>query len=875
MRLPRIPSPAVALALAGALVAPPATALTAQHRLGHEVVPTFESLRLDLDAGKPGYSGTARIALKVATTTDSIQLHARDLELVKVTLRAAKKAVPVSWTAGEHGILTVRAAAPLAPGAATLELEFTNDFDTRANSLYRLETGGHAYAFTQFETIAAREAFPCFDEPEFKIPWQLTLTVPRAHLAISNTPVARDTVVGAKRRITFEKTPPLPSYLLAIATGPLETVPIPGMGVPGRVVTVKGRTKLAGEAVKTAPRLLAALERYFGRKYPYRKLDLLAVPEFWAGAMENPGAITFREERLLLDPKQVTAAERRHLVTTMAHELAHMWFGDLVTMEWWDDIWLNESFASWMGDKVSHEVYPEFDLAVEELRGTQRALLSDAQPSTHAIRQSFDAFDPYDRLFDELSYSKGQAVLGMLEQWLGPEMFRAGVRDYIAAHAWGNAVGADLWNALSKASWKDVSGVATSFLDQGGAPLVTVTPLDGGRVELVQSRFANYGAQVEPARWRVPVTLRYAAGDSSATLSVLLADSVQTVTLEGGATPRWIVVNADARGYFRWRVPAPMLSALAEGGPRLLTPRERADCINDIAALLDAGLLHGDEALRLFALFGGDPEPEVVASLLDALEGLRRPLVGHESEKAFAFYVRRTLGGALDRIGAARAEGEPTTVTELRARLTRWLAEYGRDPNLLSRAQTLAEGYLADPASVDASLASVALDLAAQHGDSMLFERLRQGFETSQVPAERQRYLQALASFRDTALVARALAYALSGPLRPQEIGAMLRAAGGNEKIHDLVFRWVMDNFDAIAGRMPPYARDYLVYAAGGCSVERLQRGRAFFGDPKRTTPGMAYALTRVADWVSACVGLRERESAAAGRYLAEIAGGR
>ena len=318
-----------------------------------------------------------------------------------------------------------------------------------------------------------------------------------------------------------------------------------------------------------------------------------------------------------------------------------------------------------------------------------------------------------------------------------------------------------------------------------------------------------------------------------------------------------------------------MLSALAEGGPRLLTPRERADCINDIAAQLDAGLLHGDEALRLFALFGGDPEPEVVASLLDALEGLRRPLVGHENEKAFAFYVRRTLGGALDRIGPSRAGGEPSTVTGLRARLTRWLAEYGRDPNVLSRAQTLADGYLQDPASVDASLASVALDLAAQHGDSMLFERLRQGFETSQVPAERQRYLQALASFRDTALVARSLAYALSGPLRPQEIGAMLRAAGGNEKIHDLVFRWVMDNFDAIAGRMPPYARDYLVYAAGGCSVERLQRGRAFFGDPKRTTPGMAYALTRVADWVSACVGLRERESAAAGRYLAEIAGGR
>ena len=279
-------------------------------------------------------------------------------------------------------------------------------------------------------------------------------------------------MADGRRTVAFARTKPLPSYLLALATGPLETVPIPGMSVPGRVVTVKGASGLAGEAVRTTPPLLAALERYFGRPYPYEKLDLIAVPEFWPGAMENPGAITFRDTILLLDARGASAAQREAHVTINAHELAHMWFGDLVTMEWWDDLWLNESFASWMGDKAAEEAFPELRTAVSDVATLQGAMVTDARLSTRAIRQPVSALDNLLQAADTLAYQKGEAVLGMVEAWVGPEAFRKGVLDYLAAHEWKNASAADLWRALGKAAGKDVGGVLATFLDQPGIPLV-------------------------------------------------------------------------------------------------------------------------------------------------------------------------------------------------------------------------------------------------------------------------------------------------------------------------------------------------------------------------------------------------------------------
>ncbi len=850
--------------------APAARALGTDHRLPRQVTPVSQALRLDLDAGRPDFTGSTHIALRVNAATDSFQLHAQAMTLRSLALRARGRPVPATWDVDSTtGVLTVRTPAPLAPGAATLDLAFAVRFDTRADALYRLQVRGQWYLFTQFECIAARRTFPCWDEPEFKIPWQLTLTVPRAHRALSNTPIVRDSVIGARRRIVFERTPPMPSYLMAIATGPLESVPIPGVRVPARVVTVQGQKRLASYAARTAPAILARLEAYFGMRMPYHKLDLVAVPEFVAGAMENPGAITFRDAALLMEPATMSGRERRRFVTGAAHEMSHLWFGDLVTMRWWDDLWLNESFASWLGDKVSQQVAPEFNLPLEELGGTHRAMIVDARPSTHAMRQRVDAFDNLDDLFDALAYQKGQSVLGMLEHWLGEDTFRTGVRDYLARHAWGNAVAADLWAALSKASGRDVAGVAGTFLEQPGVPLVTVA-VEGRTVRLRQERFHNLGAEVPPARWRIPLTLKWSDGTTVATRTILLADSEQALTLP--AAPVWIEPNAEERAYCRWNVPPALLETLADSAARALDPRERLGLVNDLSALLDAGLLRGDAYLRLLAHFGDDVEPQVVDAALRGADHARDLFVTPATEAAFAAWVRHTFGPAYERLGPSRVAGESETATQLRAALMTELGDAGRDPNVLQRARTLTTAYLADPASIDASLAEPALALAAIRGDSALFEAYRERFESTTLPTDRARLLAGMAAFREPAVLARALDYTLAGTVRPNEIVDVFVDALQPAANKAQVFDWTVRNYRTLAARVAPYQVTVLARAAGGCSAERIEAGRAFFLAPAHRRAGMEKEFAKVADATRDCLALAGREGAAVTAYLLALA---
>jgi aminopeptidase N len=600
------------------------------------------------------------------------------------------------------------------------------------------------------------------------------------------------------------------------------------------------------------------------------------VPEFSSGAMENAAAITFRENRLLLDPKTMSPSQRKGLISTTAHELAHMWFGDLVTLAWWDDLWLNESFASWLGDKVSAEVAPEFRFDVEEVSGAQRAMATDSRLTTRAIRAHMLATDNLGGLFDELSYDKGQAVLNMLERWLTPEKFRAGVRLYLAAHAGGNATAADLWAALSAAAGHDVASVATSFLDQPGVPLVTLEPLSEGRVRLSQRRFLNSGL-TEPgrARWKIPITLRYpvagAPGAASrvTTQHVLLADSAQTVQLESNATPAWIHPNADERGYYRWSVPAAMLAAMASDAPRDLSPRERVGFLGNLRALLDAGQVHGDQYLTMLASFAADPDPEVVSTVVGAMGAVT--FVTPETRQGFAAYVRRSLEPALERVGRKPDPGEPQAVTLLRPELLLRLGSEGLDPRALSWGREAAEAYLHDAASVDRSLQDAAISLAAMQGDAALFDEYRARFERATVPTERARYLNGLASFTDSALAARALRYAAEGPLRPQEIMIIPNGLRAHAERRDQVFDWTMAHYDFIASRIPPWHVPDLPQQAGGCSLERAAKARAFFSEPAHAQVGTATELEKMEAAVRDCVALQDREGAAVTRYLAQF----
>jgi cytosol alanyl aminopeptidase len=843
-------------------------------QLGRDVVPTSESVRLVLDPDRADYTGSAHVDLQVNRATATIVFHAEGPVLSTLKLSGPAGETTLRHTVGPRGLVTAEADHSLAPGAYTLDVDFKAPFNTQAVGLYRVTVAGKGYAFTQFEADDARKAFPCWDEPSFKIPYQITLVVPAADLAISNTLVESEVTSQGSKTVVFDRTPPLPSYLLAIAVGPLETVPIAGMSTPGRVVTVKGASHLAAEAVRVTPPILAALERYFGR-YPFEKLDLIAVPEFWPGAMENPGAVTFGDQFLLVDPKAASVTQRRNLVEFTAHELAHMWFGDLVTMAWWDDLWLNESFASWMGDKISQETFPETSIAVRSVEGSQRAMETDSGLTTRAIRQPVKALDNLLQSADELAYEKGEAVLAMFEAWLGPGVFRKGIREYLAAHEWGTARGADLWDALSKASGKDVGHPLASFLDQPGVPLVSAELVDGGRsVRLTQRRFLKAGVTAPSALWQIPVSLKYTDGGAFQTKTVLLTARTQDFKLEVKNPPViWLHPNAGERGYYRWNVARPLLTTMAEQATRRLDPRERVGFVGNLTGLLEGGELSGGDYLRLVGAFGSDPDPEVVTAAINALAHIRDDLVTPDRRRAFATYVQRSLGHALEQIGPAARPGEPEATASERQALVLWLGLYGNDPRIQAYAKELALAYVADPARVDPTLTGGALAVAAAHGDRALFDQLRKRFEATTLPTERARLLAALGAFRDPALIDEALRYSLDPGLRSQEVLAIPRALAASPEGSPHVTRWLAEHYDEVAARVPKLSLAFLPrYAlAEACSQDRLTAATAFFTDPRHVVPGVDIELAKQAERVHDCMALRAREGASVATYLRTV----
>ena len=856
---------AAALVALTLLASPGLGAETADVRLGNDVQPRFQSVKLKLDADKRSYSGSVRVELDVVRTTDTVRFHAEGQKLTRITLLQSSDTVKFQRSTGEQGLQTLVTARPLAKGAAVFEVEFTHLYGTRAVGLYRAVRDQRGYLFTQFESDDGREAFPCWDEPGFKFPWQLTLEVPVAQEALTNTPVERTTEKDGWKTVTFKRTPPLPSYLIAIAVGPFEYTPIPGTSIPSRVVTCQGQKHLTGITVESTPKILAALERWFGSRYPFEKLDLIAVPEFAYGAMENPGLITYRDDHLLLDPATATVTQRRGNASVNAHELAHMWFGDLVTMAWWDDLWLNESFADWLAAKITDEVYPAMRAGLNELERVQTVKGGDIQPSTRPIRDHTKSSAAGLQNVG-LVYSKGKSVLSMFERYLGPEVFRKGVQAYLKRHEWGNATAADLWKALDQSSGTNVSAAMTTFLDQPGVPFLRVVPAEGG-VRVTQSRASPYGVSQPPLRWHVPVTLKWSDGKKVTSKRLLLTE--ESVLVKLPAKPAWVMANGEGHGYYAWSVPEEWMTLLAENAATLMDPHERVAFLGNLGLLMTAGELHGDTYLKALSHFGRDPEPQVVSSTLDMLNAVRAPFVPDSLADLFAVYVRHTLSPALERVGYEQKPGEDETVSTLRGQLLRWLASRGRDEKVMEFARGAAKKYLADSTSVDPGIADAVVSLAARKGDVALYDDYQRRVEATEVPAIRRRFLSALGAFEAPELEARTLDYMLSDKVRPTEMFVIMQGAANRDEAYaNRMFQWMTANYPKLAERVPPPALRFLPMMGSGCSAERLAATQAFFGDPQRAVPGAEQTLKRVSDLVNTCLSLREREGERVNRYM-------
>ncbi len=848
-------------------------------RLDATIAPIFEEIDLRLDPEQTSYTGTVRIHLKPKQERDHFQLHAEDMEFKKVELEGPTGMIPVSYKMRDDKRVDFKAAAALEPtGEYTLSIDFAQEFDTTARGLYRLVTDGKAYLFTQFEAIDARQAFPCYDEPSFKIPWQMTISVPEGQKVFANTPIEHESTKDGWRTVNFAVTKPMPSYLLALAAGPLETTDIPGLGVPGRVITVAGKSGLVGEAVRMAPPLLKALEKYFDEPYPYAKLDLVAVPEFWAGAMENVGFITFRETVLLLDPKEDTIAQKRGMASTMTHEMAHMWFGDKVTMDWWDDLWLNESFATWLGNKITDQVFPEYSIAVTNVRAVEGAMATDAQQSARAIRQPVTNEVQLLQAADGLTYQKGMAVLGMFENWMGEDLFRKTILAYVKENAWGNAVAADLWSSMSEASGVDVGTAMSTFLDQPGVPLLSVNDLGDGKIALHQERFTNYGARSNKMAqsWQLPVVLRYSDGKQVRTLRTLLSSSDETLDLPTKGKLQWIHPNDDERGYYHWDVDPQILSRLSKDAVEIMNPRERVAFVGQVSALLDAGRLDGGSYLKVIANLADDPRPEVISAMTGAMAKVRVAFVTPELEDAFAAYVSKMLGPARERFGLRPKKGESDAAALLRPSLIGWLGKYAHDEEVVAYAKSVTEAYLDGQGTPDPSVLGQCMQIAALDGGWRLYNKYKKGFEEAKVPAERARFLAGLGWFTEPAMIQHALYYSLHGDLRPQEIFTIPMGIGrnGDEESTKILWDWMTDNYDELMKKMPPMFAVYMPYFAGGCSADRLEAARLFFAeDGPHYVAGQEKELAKVAEAVGDCVGLREREGKAVREYLNQVAG--
>jgi alanyl aminopeptidase len=837
-------------------------------RLGNQVTPFYQSIDLKIDPSGDDYGGSTRISLEVREEVDSFSLHADGIEVSNVRLGLGGTAIPVSHSI-ENDILTIASAQTLTPGKYSLVIDFSNEFNTQAVGLYRMESNGVGYAFTQFEATDARKAFPCFDEPSFKIPFQLSITAREDDEVVTNTPVRSESRQEGWKTIEFGVTRPLPTYLLAIAVGPMDSIEIPNLPVPGRVYTVKGMSGMAAYAAGMVTPILEAQQAYFAMAYPYEKLDLIAIPEYWPGAMEHPGAITFKDSIILFDSKNTSAGQRRRAAQVISHELAHQWFGNLVTMEWWDDLWLNESFGDWMGDKITTELYPETKHELLELRNVSSVMTSDSRVTSEPIHKPGSTPS---EMFQSvgLVYNKGKAVIGMFERWMGEETFRNGVNAYLRENAWGNAQAEDFWKALTDAAGADVATSMETFLEQPGVPLVEAN-IEKNGVRLTQQRFSNYGTQLDEQSWRIPVGLRMGSEGKVIKKTVLLTEPEMLVEIEGLGPIDWVMPDADGAGYYRWTIGDKVIAAIAPGADKILNERERISFLGNLGALLDAGAIGGDKYMQALGVFATDPEPFVVSAVISELDGVRDTFVTENLTDEFANYLQKTLSPAIEHFGINAKPGEDEAIAGFRPRLLYWLGVIAEDETVVSWAHETTARYMDDPSSIDPALAGVALKIRAKNGDEQLFDQFVAAFEAADSPVARGTYLGALGGFEDPGIRKKALTYTLEGPLRPNEMFIISNEIRNTSIGVDLVFDWLRAHYDVISSRIPPIWLPFLPMTGNGCDLDRMEKAKVFFANPEIKVDGTDKQMDKVEASVMDCVGLREREGGKVQSYLQNL----
>jgi aminopeptidase N len=755
----KIPALVCALTLCGASAA---LADTSPGRivLPTDVRPTHYDIAVIPDAAKLTFAGTVKIDIDVVHPTKTIKLNAADLSFDKVSVSGAKPPTVAYDAAQETATLTFPST--VSAGRHLLTIVYTGKINQHAAGLFALDydtaQGKKRALFTQFENSDARRFIPSWDEPAIKATFTLTATVPAAEMPLSNTPVAStENLSGGLKRVHFATSPKMSSYLLFFGTGDFERIHQMIDGVDVGVVFKRGDAAKATYALDAASHILPFYEGYFGVKFPLPKLDLIAGPgqsQFF-GAMENWGAIFYFETDLLIDPKISTEADKRNVYVVIAHEMAHQWFGDLVTMSWWDDLWLNEGFAEWMESKATDHFHPEWHLWLDALGQKEGAMQTDARAGTHPIiRPILDVLQA-NEAFDEITYQKGQAVIWMLENDVGADTFRAGVRNYIKKYAYGNTVTDDLWRELDKVSSTPVTTVAHDFTLQAGIPLIRVAKTTNG-IELTQDRYTVDGSGDANATWHVPVIEKpIVSGD--AWRGIVTRGKPVDIALAGDAVP---IVNAGQSGYFRTLYAPDLLSGLVANF-RKLDAVDQVGLIHDTKALGYAGYEPLTDFLALASQASPDMDPQALSVIADNLNGLANSARGLPSQKAVNAYVRSVLDPLFARVGWEAQPGENQNVTLLRNSLLGDLSNVDEEA-VIAGARTRFATFVKDPQSLSGDLRRNVLQIVAEHADAATWDQIHALAKATNDSLAKQEYYQLLGFARDPALAQKALDLSLT-----------------------------------------------------------------------------------------------------------------
>ena len=818
---------ALLLGCAGKQPAPaPAAEAVPLGKLPADVRPTHYALTLSLDPEKESFSGTAEIDLALPAPRSVLWLHGRGLHVTEATLNGQ----PARYEqVDESGVVRLTLSQP-AQGNAKLHLAWDAPYDAQLVGVYRTKTSAGMAVYSKFEAIYARRAFPGFDEPDVKVPYAVTLRTPEGLTAISNSLPAE----SAKGVTRFRETPPLPAYLVAFAVGNFDLVdaPLPPNAIrktalPLRGVAPRGNGPKLGYALREAASSITELERQYGLAFPYDKCDLIAIPDFQSGAMENAGAITFRDQALLIDEATASFDQKKRVASTIAHELAHQWFGDLVTMEWWDDLWLNEGFATYMEGRVLQETRPDLRVDEDEVLDHGGIMGLDELVSARKVRQ--EILTPHDitNAFDNITYQKGSAILGMFERWAGSEKFREGIRAHLRAHQNGNATTAQLLDAVSAAAGSDLRKPFESFLDQPGVPLIEASVSCGEKsvLHVKQSRSLPVGSKgSRDLLWQLPFCARTPAGETCA----LITQREQDLQLQG--CPAWLLPNADAAGYFRWALAPRDLAALREQGYAQLSSRERISYAQNLVSAFRSAALPAAEVLKALLPLAQDGSGAVASQPLGPLTFVHDEIADAALRPRVQAQAAALYAPLFKKLGWRSRPGDSADTRQLRQQLAGFLTIDVDEPAARAEAARLGREYLkSGPEAVENDLLQVALAAAAIEGGQAFFDAATAKLFASSDAQLRQQLLVAVSNAREPAVQEKALQLAFDPRLRQTERALPLFVGLRSPRLRDAAWEFLERDFDKLAPLLPDRYAGFLIGSLSFCDEAHAQRLEAFF----------------------------------------------